>query len=57
KQVGPAEWSVSMRTRGATDVSRVAVALGGGGHRAAAGFTGHGTPEEIMGRIRDALGE
>ncbi|MCP2324861.1 phosphoesterase RecJ-like protein [Hamadaea flava] len=57
KQVGPAEWSVSMRTRGGTDVSRVAVALGGGGHRAAAGFTGHGTPEEIMGRIRDALGE
>ncbi|MEV0270821.1 DHH family phosphoesterase [Hamadaea sp. NPDC050747] len=57
KQVGPEEWSVSMRSRGSADVSRVAVALGGGGHRAAAGFTGRGTPAEIMDRIRDALGE
>jgi len=55
KQVGEQEWSVSMRSRGSADVSRVAVALGGGGHRAAAGFTGRGTPEEIMDRIRDAL--
>jgi phosphoesterase RecJ-like protein len=57
KQVGPTEWSVSMRGRGGVDVARVAVALGGGGHRAAAGFTGFGTPEEIMTRIRDALGD
>ncbi|NUT19774.1 MAG: bifunctional oligoribonuclease/PAP phosphatase NrnA [Hamadaea sp.] len=57
KQVGPAEWSVSMRSRGGVDLSRVAVALGGGGHRAAAGFTGYGTPAEIMDRIRIALGE
>jgi bifunctional oligoribonuclease and PAP phosphatase NrnA len=32
-------WSVSLRSRGATDVARVAMALGGGGHRAAAGYT------------------
>ncbi len=32
-------WVVSMRSRGATDVARVAMALGGGGHRAAAGYT------------------
>jgi len=57
KQVGEREWAVSMRSRGAGDVSRVAVALGGGGHRGAAGFTGHGTPDEIMGRIRNALGD
>jgi len=57
KQVGEREWAVSMRSRGAGDVSRVAVALGGGGHRAAAGFTGKGTPDEIMGRIRNALGD
>jgi phosphoesterase RecJ-like protein len=32
-------WSVSLRSRGATDVSRVAMALGGGGHVLAAGYT------------------
>ncbi|HEX8581390.1 MAG TPA: DHH family phosphoesterase [Acidimicrobiales bacterium] len=32
-------WSVSLRSRGATDVARVAMALGGGGHRAAAGYS------------------
>jgi phosphoesterase RecJ-like protein len=32
-------WVVSLRSRGATDVARVALALGGGGHRAAAGYT------------------
>jgi phosphoesterase RecJ-like protein len=32
-------WVVSMRSRGATDLSRVAMALGGGGHRAAAGYS------------------
>jgi bifunctional oligoribonuclease and PAP phosphatase NrnA len=32
-------WVVSMRSRGATDLARVAIALGGGGHRAAAGYT------------------
>jgi phosphoesterase RecJ-like protein len=32
-------WVVSLRSRGATDVSRVAMALGGGGHRMAAGYS------------------
>jgi len=32
-------WVVSMRSRGATDVARVAMSLGGGGHRAAAGYS------------------
>jgi bifunctional oligoribonuclease and PAP phosphatase NrnA len=39
---------VSLRSKGAVDVSRVAVALGGGGHRLAAGFTGYGTPNEVI---------
>lgn len=56
KQTGPQEWAVSLRSRGGTDVSKVAVALGGGGHRAAAGFTGRGSADEVMGRIREALG-
>ncbi|MGN9809641.1 DHH family phosphoesterase [Micromonospora sp. BQ11] len=56
KQTGPGEWAVSMRSKGAVDVSRVAVALGGGGHRFAAGFTGRGTAEEVVGSIRAELG-
>jgi len=55
KQVNEGEWAVSLRSRGATDVSRVAIALGGGGHRAAAGFTGHGTAEEVVAGVRAQL--
>jgi phosphoesterase RecJ-like protein len=57
KETGPssAEWAVSLRSKGAVDVSAVAVALGGGGHRLAAGFTGRGTPEEIVKAVRDLL--
>lgn len=57
KQVAPAEWAVSMRSKGALDVSRVAVALGGGGHRLAAGFTGHGAAEEIIATVRAKLAD
>ena len=46
---------MSLRSKGAVDVSRVAVALGGGGHRLAAGFTGHGTVDEVVGAIRAQL--
>ena len=55
KQVSAAEWAVSMRSKGGADVSGVAVALGGGGHRLAAGFTGHGTAQEIINAVRDRL--
>ncbi|SFO85637.1 phosphoesterase RecJ domain-containing protein [Geodermatophilus dictyosporus] len=48
-------WSVSLRSRGATDVARVAMALGGGGHRAAAGFTSHEDRGTTMARIRGEL--
>jgi phosphoesterase RecJ-like protein len=48
-------WVVSMRSRGATDVSRVAMALGGGGHRAAAGYSStlglEGTVAELRARL------
>jgi phosphoesterase RecJ-like protein len=57
KQVRPAEWAVSLRSKGAVDVSRVAVALGGGGHRFAAGFTGHGTVGEVVAGVRAELGK
>ncbi|MEU7610753.1 bifunctional oligoribonuclease/PAP phosphatase NrnA [Micromonospora sp. NPDC049204] len=55
KQTTPGEWAVSMRSKGAVDVSRVAVALGGGGHRFAAGFTGRGTVEQVVESIRGQL--
>lgn len=55
KQVTADEWAVSMRSKGAVDVSAVAVALGGGGHRLAAGFTGRGTAAEVIASIRTEL--
>jgi phosphoesterase RecJ-like protein len=55
KQLGEAEWAVSLRSKGAVDVSKVAVSLGGGGHRFAAGFTGRGTPGDVVVAVRDRL--
>jgi phosphoesterase RecJ-like protein len=55
KPAGPGRWSVSLRSRGATDVAAVAVALGGGGHRLAAGFTGYGDVSEILAAVRQQL--
>jgi phosphoesterase RecJ-like protein len=55
KQVRADEWAVSLRSKGGVDVSRVAVAFGGGGHRLAAGFTGRGTPAEVVAAVRAEL--
>ncbi|MGW0217471.1 DHH family phosphoesterase [Micromonospora chokoriensis] len=55
KQTTSGEWAVSMRSKGAVDVSRVAVALGGGGHTFAAGFTGRGSVEQVVESIRAQL--
>jgi phosphoesterase RecJ-like protein len=55
KQVAEGEWAVSMRSKGGVDVSRVAVALGGGGHRLAAGFTGRGGVTDVADAIRAQL--
>jgi phosphoesterase RecJ-like protein len=57
KQLAEREWAVSLRSKGAVDVSAVAVALGGGGHRLAAGFTGYGTPGDVVTAVRDELGK
>jgi bifunctional oligoribonuclease and PAP phosphatase NrnA len=48
-------WQVSARSKGAADVGRACVALGGGGHRLAAGFTARGTAAEVMAALRDEL--
>jgi phosphoesterase RecJ-like protein len=55
KQLAPGEWAVSMRSKGGSDVSAVAVALGGGGHRLAAGFTGYGELADVVDAIRAKL--
>jgi len=55
KEVGVDEWAVSMRSKGAVDVSMVAIALGGGGHRLAAGFTGLGCVDDVVEAIRMEL--
>jgi phosphoesterase RecJ-like protein len=55
KQIDEREWAVSLRSKGAVDVGQVAVALGGGGHRLAAGFTGYGTPGDVVVGVREVL--
>ncbi|MFF5293345.1 DHH family phosphoesterase [Paractinoplanes globisporus] len=55
KQSAEDEWAVSLRSKGAVDVSAVAVALGGGGHRLAAGFTGHGAVGDVVAKVRPLL--
>lgn len=47
----------NLRAKGAADVSRVARALGGGGHRAAAGFTCEGTLDEAHARVTALLAD
>ena len=48
-------WSVSLRSRGKTDVAGVAIALGGGGHRAAAGYTSTADRESTVAALRAEL--
>ncbi|MFQ1001315.1 DHH family phosphoesterase [Modestobacter sp. SSW1-42] len=48
-------WVVSMRSRGATDVAAVAMRLGGGGHRAAAGYTSTLDRDGTIARLRAEL--
>ena len=55
KQDDTGAWRVSQRSKGRIDVSHAAMALGGGGHRFAAGFTGTGGPVEVLHALRDVL--
>ena len=58
KQQRDGRFKVSMRSRGAHDVARVAQAFGGGGHRLAAGYTSRhglaGTVERLKASLRGA---
>ncbi|WP_308166011.1 MULTISPECIES: bifunctional oligoribonuclease/PAP phosphatase NrnA [Actinomadura] len=55
KETDKGEWYVSTRAKGAVDVGRACVELGGGGHRTAAAFTMGGEPAWIIDRLRAAL--
>ncbi|UAK29937.1 bifunctional oligoribonuclease/PAP phosphatase NrnA [Nocardia asteroides] len=62
-RVAPDRWTVSLRSRDSgacagdgVDVAEVATALGGGGHRFAAGYTAHGAPDDLIGALLTALG-
>lgn len=55
KQTGPRRWVTSLRSTGVVDVAAAAGRLGGGGHRAAAGFTSDGTADDVLGALRAAL--
>jgi phosphoesterase RecJ-like protein len=50
-------WSVSLRSRGHTDVAEVAMALGGGGHTLAAGYSSYLDREKTIDALRSALSE
>jgi bifunctional oligoribonuclease and PAP phosphatase NrnA len=56
KQQRDGRFKVSMRSRGAHDLAAVAAALGGGGHRLAAGYTSEhgpqGTIDELVAALR-----
>ncbi len=55
KQQPDGRFKVSVRSRGARDLSAVAAAFGGGGHRLAAGYTSEVGPAETIRRLRAAV--
>jgi phosphoesterase RecJ-like protein len=55
KETPQGTYAVSTRSKGGTDVGAVCVALGGGGHRYAAGFTSDADLVTTMDRLRAAL--
>lgn len=55
RETSSGAWRSSLRSSGAVDVAAIAEQLGGGGHRLAAGFTGHGDPEDVIADVRARL--
>ncbi len=47
-ETAPGEFKVSLRSKETADVSSVAKAFGGGGHKRASGCTMHGDPQDII---------
>jgi phosphoesterase RecJ-like protein len=55
KETHPGILKGSLRSRGPVDVAEIAAAFGGGGHRAAAGFTTDLGVEQVIDRISGML--
>lgn len=55
KEQPTGEWLVSVRSKGRLDVGAACVAMGGGGHRFAAGYTAWGPLADVVGGLRAAL--
>jgi phosphoesterase RecJ-like protein len=55
KEDDEGSWQVSTRSKGRVDVGLACVALGGGGHPTAAGFTLHGEVGHAVERLRELL--
>jgi phosphoesterase RecJ-like protein len=55
KQQRDGRFKVSVRSRGAHDLSTIAAAFGGGGHRLAAGYTSEQGPAETIAALREKL--
>jgi len=55
KELPQGGWAVSVRSKGRVNVGAACTALGGGGHRYAAGFTSHAGLEETVALLRAAL--
>lgn len=55
KELEPQQWSVSMRAK-SIDLTSVAGAFGGGGHRLAAGYSATGPADDVVAALRAALG-
>lgn len=51
KPAADGTWRVSLRSRGEVDVGALAQTFGGGGHRAAAGYTAAGEVDRLIGDI------
>jgi phosphoesterase RecJ-like protein len=57
KEDDAGQWQVSARSKGYVDVGRACVAMGGGGHARAAGFTATGTAADTMAALREQLAD
>jgi phosphoesterase RecJ-like protein len=55
RQTAAAQYKISLRSKGRVDLSGLAQALGGGGHKNAAGCTLDGTLDETRKRVLDAV--
>ncbi len=61
RQIGPAKWKASLRSKGNINVAKIAEVFGGGGHKNAAGFMVEGRLEDIkrliVEEVKRSMGE